>query len=221
MKTSFNLLLSIVFLSSFQIANASLYLSDAQVQEAVDFLPAPPVAGSPEYIEDFKKLHALQESRTETQCAMAALEAPLKMPMPFLEPMGPLVQSELPAWNNFASILYTEVKPILKATKTKWGRARPYLTDPSLTPCVEKEDSFAYPSGHATLGELYGKVFAFAYPAQSEVFLWRAKTYGQDRVLGGVHHPSDVKAGQAFADHLFDLLIQNENFKAELQKLKK
>ena len=79
--------------------------------------------------------------------------------------------------------------------KEKFKRPRPYLSCNDLTPAVHRETSFSYPSGHATLGVVYGRLLAELCPARKDAILERGLLIGNDRTTAGVHWPSDVDAG--------------------------
>ena len=48
----------------------------------------------------------------------------------------------------------------------------------------------------------------------------RGKLIGQDRVIGGMHYPSDVAAGQKLGAAIAKSLLANEQFKTEFEKAK-
>jgi len=48
----------------------------------------------------------------------------------------------------------------------------------------------------------------------------RGQQIGDDRVLGGVHFPSDIEAGHTLAHALFDKLAASQDFQADLTKAK-
>lgn len=198
---------------------AAQYLSDEQIEKLKLVVPPPPIPGSHEFNKDFEILHSFEKTRLEFQCKFADLEAPLNAPQPFVEPAGPLTLEEFNNWKSFSDQIYLSVSRVLDGVKNKYKRARPYITDQTLKPCVALKDSNSYPSGHATMGELFGRILAKAYPKRRAMFLKRGKQYGVDRYLGGVHHPSDVKAGQSLGDQIFAELMRSSEFKKKLKEL--
>jgi membrane-associated phospholipid phosphatase len=42
-----------------------------------------------------------------------------------------------------------------------------------------------------------------------------------DRVIAGVHYPTDVTAGMALGNAIADALLKNEKFRAELEMIRK
>ena len=69
-------------------------------------------------------------------------------------------------------------------SKTGWSRAG------------GKETSAAYPSGHATHGMVYAMILAEIAPEQRPALLQRGREIGWNRVIAGVHYPSDIAAGR-------------------------
>jgi acid phosphatase (class A) len=58
------------------------------------------------------------------------------------------------------------------------------------------------------------------FPARKEILLAKAERIGQDRLLSGVHFPSDIEAGKKLGQAIFDRLIQSPAFKADLAAAK-
>ncbi len=116
--------------------------------------------------------------------------------------MGPLEKDEF-------GVLYLKLikfqATILANTvvaKNLYKRPRPYLRNTAIKPCISLESSTAYPSGHAAMGRAVGKILADKYPDRAEEIMVVANQVGTNRVIGGVHHPSDVVAGRKLGDEL-------------------
>jgi acid phosphatase (class A) len=113
-----------------------------------------------------------------------------------------------------------ELVGVLLPVKTHYARPRPYDEDPRITPAVRREPSFAYPSGHAAWGMVVAGLLAELAPARREAILERGRQVGNDRVLGGVHHPSDVVAGQRLGETLVALWLQEPAHRRQLENAK-
>jgi len=100
--------------------------------------------------------------------------------------------------------------------KKTFNRPRPYVANPLIKPCISLENSAAYPSGHTMIARVYARILSAVYPERAEKFLALADQYSEYRVIGGVHHPSDVKSGKILADHLATKMIDTEDFVHEL-----
>jgi hypothetical protein len=113
---------------------------------------------------------------------------------------------------NYISLFYDIVYPVLINTKNYWNRARPkqlaefynididvILTDTHHTP--------SYPSGHTVYSNLVALILKNIYPQIEEkelhdIVLETARA----RVIQGVHYPTDNKASLVFSKYMFDKL---------------
>jgi acid phosphatase (class A) len=89
-----------------------------------------------------------------------------------------------------------DVTPVLEALTNTFLRPRPYIAYPAVVPVLPEPASFSYPSTNATLGVLYAQILCQLDPADQAALNATGNLLGTDRVLGGVHYPSDVVAGQ-------------------------
>jgi acid phosphatase (class A) len=55
-------------------------------------------------------------------------------------------------------------------------------------------------------------------PSRKELFMKRADQIAADRVLAGVHHPSDIEAGKKLGDAEFAALEKSPKFEQALKK---
>jgi acid phosphatase (class A) len=111
-----------------------------------------------------------------------------------------------------------EARQVYWPLKKRFARPRPYDADPRVAPAIAREPSFAFPSGHAVRGTLYARLLAELAPARREGLLERGRRIGFDRVLGGVHWPSDVEAGQRLGEALADALLARPGLRAQLER---
>lgn len=195
------------------------YLDPASLGIVQGF-PPPPAAGTAEFAADFAELHAWQSRRTPEQCAAAQAES-----IPTFENMlGSVSPFPVPLTGEpkvFFAAVGGDAGAAVYILKSRFNRPRPPLTDPTLTPCISLPKGKAYPSGHATAARLYALVLADLVPARRAEILARGDLAGLYRVLGGVHHPSDVAAGRRLADGLFVELKRSPAFNAALARLRK
>jgi len=184
-------------------------------------LKAPPAAGTAAQEADEKALLEIQNQRTAADCERAASEVKLSLQSFFGAPNGPLKEEEIPKLESFFSQIRNDTDYFIQRLKKDFPRPRPFLYVKGLAPCVLKESTQAYPSGHATIARVQARILAMLYPDRIEGFLARARTIGQDRILGGVHHPSDVKAGEALGDAVYEALKKSKSYAEALAELKK
>jgi acid phosphatase (class A) len=165
--------------------------------------PYPPI-GSQASDDDFATLHFFQNTRTPEQCAAAATEVKANLETFF----GKMLSArELKQVKAFFLALKIDVGIHAGLAKFQYRRPRPFLTDPSLKPCIKLEKTYAYPSGHTTMARLYARVLAHMYPERAEAFMRRGDEISMHRVLGGVHHPSDIVAGKKLGDAMANEIV--------------
>ena len=77
-------------------------------------------------------------------------------------------------------------------------RPRPYWSHPELKPCLPPERGFSFPSGHSSWYAAAAELLADLVPERRERVLTIGSYGGANRVMCGVHYPSDVDAAQRF-----------------------
>ncbi len=91
------------------------------------------------------------------------------------------------------------------------------------SPCIATvnqppEYVYSYPSGHATWGTMTAILLAEMVPEKRAELYARGWEFGESRVIGGVHFPTDVEAGRIQATVLIGLMMLNAQFKADLRE---
>jgi acid phosphatase (class A) len=110
------------------------------------------------------------------------------------------------------------------------GRQRPFVDYPSLHTCTityaTLPQSGSYPSGHASLGWIWGNILAELAPEHADALIARGIAFGDSRVVCGFHYPSDIAAGRLAAAALLERLHADKRFlhdldgaRAEVSKL--
>jgi acid phosphatase (class A) len=180
----------------------------------------PPAAGSPEEQQEIAVLLQKQATRTPDDVARIKVEAHPDIHF-FLNVLGSwFVLDHLPATAKLLQNVDKEEHPIVDAAKKFWKRPRPPFQDERIHPAVEIPSNASYPSGHSTFGNLNAMVLAELAPDLKDKILARGQQIGEDRLLGGVHFPSDVKAGYTLAAALFAKLMADPAFQTDLAKAK-
>lgn len=112
-----------------------------------------------------------------------------------------------------------DARAAVAGPKRLHDRKRPYQVDRGPI-CVRSGLITAltsdYPSGHATWGWTVGLILAKAQPQRADAILARARTYGESRVVCGVHNASSVEAGRINAEGLVAALEASPDFRADL-----
>ncbi len=188
---------------------------------STDFTMAPPpVPGTPESDRDYAELLKLQASRTPDECTAAAAQA-----IPDFQSLfsgsGILTKAELAAVGPFIDSASKIASRISGYFKQKFTRPRPYDADPRVAPCIPKPGgATSYPSTHATLGVFDACVLGRLFPLRENVLASHGRRVGELRTLAGVHHPSDVAAGQVLGGQICARFLKEPDFLAELARVK-
>jgi acid phosphatase (class A) len=191
-------------------------------------VPAPPLPGSDAQKRDEQILKRLQASRTPQQCARAESEAKINAEGFFLNggtagqgaAKGPLLPKEAEKLTPFLDKVQKDTIYFVKKLKKDYSRKRPFLYIDGLTPCVTKEMSNSFPSGHTMVSRVVALVLGDIFPTRKDAFMSRADEVAEDRVLGGVHHPSDIEAGKKAGDEIYALLQKSAEYGKELAAAK-
>lgn len=191
------LVIGFLIISSSAFAKGRYVLS---IQELQALLGDYPTHGSSAETADFNELHRLQDTRTQEECAEAIAEGDVTLENMFAGPQGPLKTKDLKRVPTAVLLSYQAAFVNIGTAKKFWQRPRPYLTDATLHPCAPLEKSFAYPSGHTAMSRAYAHMLSKIFPDKEEALFARADEIAHHRVLGGVHHPSDIVAGKKLGD---------------------
>lgn len=116
-----------------------------------------------------------------------------------------------------------DVREAVNKPKDLYKRQRPYLIDQGDI-CVAKTDDLAaspdYPSGHTTWGWTVGLILAEADPQHATAILVRGRSYGESRVVCGVHNASAIEAGRTNASALVAALHGAKAFRDDLDAIR-
>lgn len=188
--------------------------------EAVDLarsLPAPPAEGSLAALADLEAVRQAQVWRTPDQAAWAKhIESDTIWK--FGPEIGPWFQAgNLPKTARFFWQLTVDTHAISEHTKGRFHRARPWITDPRIQPCVSMPPNDSYPSGHSLQAFVRAAVLAELFPELKEPLFARAHRAAWGRVLGGVHYPTDIVGGRILAEALVAKLKADARFRAAVE----
>jgi acid phosphatase (class A) len=102
------------------------------------------------------------------------------------------------------------------------GRQRPFVDYPSLHTCAITYERLgktgSYPSGHASLGWMWGNILAELAPAHADALIARGIAFGDSRVVCGFHYPTDIVAGRLSAAALLERLHADKHFQHDLDE---
>ena len=177
-----------------------------------------PVADSPDWRDDLAVVLWVQEARTAEEVRRAASEVELG-PEALSEEAGrPLDSTHRPLTGALLDDAARGAREVYWPLKAHCDRPRPFAADARVAPAVTKEQSAAFPSGHATIGALYARLLAELVPQRAPQLAERGRQIGFDRVRAGVHWPSDVEAGRKLGVALAEAFLARAEFRARLEE---
>jgi len=124
-----------------------------------------------------------------------------------------------------ADVDFYKVKETVGADGTHYFRARPFIEDSSIKPCDQSymtvpgkpnDSDSSYPSGHAAHGYVAGLLLSTVMPDRGGTILARGVRFGTNRIICGVHFPTDVAMGQRYARFIFSQASNEPAFKDDL-----
>ena len=180
-----------------------------------------PPKGSDAESEDFKALLAWQNKRTAAQCAEADTEGKAD-PVSFMRGLHFKVsEADQQKLLPFLEKVKADSDFVIHHYKDEFGRDRPPLVNPELHPCIELPTTKSYPSGHAAIGVVLAAALKEIYPTEWKELSRRGDEFGEHRVLGGVHYPSDIAMGRILGKKVYEEEKKSPEFQKELRDLKK
>jgi acid phosphatase (class A) len=155
----------------------------------------PPAAGSEAASNDLAILLWLQGSRTPEMEANTWLTLD-RNPMLFSRALGVDLQQTTPTLDAGLMAFLTPINAVMGRFKRDFGRPRPFIQYSQIQPCLPREASASYPSGHSTWYRATAELLADLIPERRERLLSVGYHGGASRATCGAHFPSDVEAGQ-------------------------
>jgi acid phosphatase (class A) len=210
-------LLSVHFGVSTASADQDTYLPRSSVDLARVLAP-PPAPGSEADKADLRAVLDAQQNRTPAEAKSAQADAEVSV-FCFADVIGPSFKAEdLPVSTKFFERVRAAESPPVKAAKLFFNRPRPFVEDTRIHPIVGRPPDASYPSGHSTFAYTVAIILADMLPEKAAAIFERAAVYSHNRVVGGVHYPSDIEAGRISAAVIDNVLMHDANFLADYGK---
>ncbi len=218
-------------LAGFEVASAQMaeppreaikgYLAPDAINEP-RILPAPPQKGSPRAEADravFRDTRVLAGTPRYEAAIIDAKEGVANMLPRFSCALG--AQATPQALPKLTMVLERATADVFEANNTGkvyFKRERPPASDPgavcvALTPADMTRD---YPSGHATRGWLYALLLTELAPDRGDALLTRGRSFGESRVVCGVHNATAIEAGRVVGAVVVANLHGNAAFRADM-----
>jgi acid phosphatase (class A) len=182
----------------------------------------PPQQGSAETMAELRELQRLQHSRTLHQAEYAKADYKRSVGR-FLGAIGITLKNLPPFSKDFFNCVFKATEDEVSGAKTEFRRTRPYkLPNNHLRPLkkIGKDDSYSYPSGHATYGMVVGLILARMLPEKKGAIFARIEDFGHSRLVSGVHFRSDVYAGEVAGGAIAVALFENQAFCKSFERAK-
>jgi acid phosphatase (class A) len=196
------------------------YLSTQQLDLSKILSPSPP-ATSELQKRDMAEVLRLQETRTPAQAERAVADNDQSLGRIADEVFGEKAAAlRSPKFSQFAERVTQDTRAIFLASKDVWKRPRPFSASPEVKAIGELPTTGSYPSGHATRGYLVAILLSNMVPEKSAELFARGREYGENRIVAGVHYPTDVEAGRLSATAIAAALMQNDRFMKDFNEAK-
>ena len=212
-------LASSILVSSAALAGDTYYISPSEI-DLVHILAPPPPPDSPAGKADLQAVLAAVNARTDASIKQAQ-DDDQRTVFRFADVMGPNFKTEnLPLATKLFQHVYEDGRAATLAAKNFFKRTRPFVVDPEIKIIVVELPDFSYPSSHSTFGNEAGILLAEIVPENAAAIFARAAEYAHNRVVAGVHFPTDVEAGRIAASVIDNTLLHNSRFEADFAQAK-
>src|SRR6185503_3982707 len=193
------------------------YLTAGTAEFVALFAP-PPARDSATTRRELDELLELQRTRTTAQVAAARADRKTEIAR-FLPALGlsPDRVADLPRVRELAQRVEDDIRPYVRAAKDHFLRLRPYVIEPRLEPCIDRvKADLSYPSGHATYGYVMAYLLADLAPNRRAELEARGEEFARQRLVCGVHFPSDIDAGRVGARWFIERLHASPAYQADV-----
>ena len=187
-------------------------MSPAEVDLA-EILAPPPVRDTPAGKADLEGVLEAQRTRDQKEIDAAKADQELSV-LRFADVIGPGFKKEkMPFAIAFFDRVRNDDENAISAAKKHFRRERPFQVDPTdVQPVVDKPNSASYPSGHSTFAYVNAIILADMVPEKADAIFERAAEFAHERVIGGVHFPTDIEAGRISAAVIDNVLLHSQKF---------
>ena len=210
-------LVSPVERAAHHVAGSPFYVN-AEVYKTSAFQP-PPALDSQAQQADLTAVLDWQQRRTPHDCARSQTTADADYD--FFWGDKPLFPAPLPPEvKKFFKHLDYDAGEAINNMKNRYARLRPFNGYAEVQPCIYKSKGYSYPSGHASYSRIFADVLSDILPERKMEFLKKADEIAADRVVGGVHYPTDIAAAKIFGDEFHSELLKSPVYLKDIERIK-
>jgi acid phosphatase (class A) len=204
-------------MSSAVVVQRTPYYVDPLLLDLSTVLPLPPAQDSETTKHELAYVHIIEQTRTPEQVAQAQQDDKEEDLFIFSNVIGPrFTKADLPLTAALSAHVHNDEAVLSEPLKDIYRRPRPYQYDSTLHPVCKTDHEPSYPSGHSMSGYLLAFTMAQIVPEKRQEILVRADEYAHDRVVCGVHYPSDTEASRRLAYTIFGYMMGNPRFQRDL-----
>lgn len=219
-------------------ALAALLAVAASAEEPAGYLPAgaidaarvvgpPPAAGSEAEAADIAAYRAAAAGAGSPRWNLAREDDSLEMDV-VMNRYACALDAQVdparaPALVRLLNRTMADADAVSRGAKQTYNRPRPFAADDPATPlCVDipperrAKTSSTYPSGHGTLGTIWGLTLTEAAPERATAIAERTRMFVESRQVCRLHYPSDLRAGERLGGVIFARLHASAEYQADL-----
>jgi acid phosphatase (class A) len=206
-------------------AQVAGYLAPSDRPDSVALLPWPPLPGSPELAADEAAYREVRPLAATPRWRLAGQDGNLQFPAAvdaFACALGIKVsQQQMPRLYLLLQRTVVDAGQSTAAAKQKYQRQRPFeVADDEI--CVPSDaaslrGNASYPSGHASVGYVWGEVLAAVAPERAAAVRERGLQFGISRAVCRLHWQSDIDAGRKVGTAVIRALRDQPEFVADLE----
>lgn len=213
--------------------------------DVLHLLPPPPAPGSQAERKDVEAVAELRAASSPERVALAEKDATVGLNA-FAGTLAPGFDfAKLPDVEAFFGKVGRDAQFATTLGKDCWERPRPFVLDSDIhppgtmkvgtlarpgakntaphgpgSPCPAlgpaPQYSYSYPSGHSTFGAITAILLSDMVPEKRAALYARGWQFGESRIVGGVHYPTDVDAGRIDATALVAVMMRSPDFRTDL-----
>jgi len=196
---------------------ADAHINSTQV-DLIWILAPPPAPDSAKGKADLQCVLEAQRHRTPAEVASVKADTSLSV-FRFADTMGPAFKPEnLPFATQFFARTAADDENAIDPAKEHFNRMRPFAADYDVKPVVTTMTYGSYPSGHATFAYAAAILLAAMVPEKAAVIFERADRYAENRVIAGVHYPTDIEAGKICGSVIDNVMLHDPRFEADFTR---
>jgi acid phosphatase (class A) len=201
------------------------YLSETALRSLAEAVPPPPVEGSVAALADIAASDRLRALENSDRWLLATRHAELRPALAIAHfecALGfQLSAVDSPRLVSLLDRVLHDANAAAELAKARAFRPRPVGVEAERPACTvvsaAGRASPSYPSGSATVGSAYGRVFTALAPEQGEALTRIGHEIAVSRMVCAMHYPVDVAAGETLGAAVFDQIAATPAFATDAE----